>query len=34
MHQILADEEWITMANLPPREFVAAIDSAEPAFGY
>ena len=30
----LSDEEWIALANRPSREFVAAIDSAEPAFGY
>jgi NAD(P)-dependent dehydrogenase (short-subunit alcohol dehydrogenase family) len=30
----LSDEEWIALANRPSREFVAAIDSAEPAFAY
>ena len=30
----LSDEEWIALANRPSREFVAAIDSAEAAFGY
>jgi hypothetical protein len=30
----LSDGEWIALANRPSRDFVTAIDSAEPAFGY
>ena len=30
----LSDDEWIALTNRPSRELVAAIDSAEPAFGY
>jgi NAD(P)-dependent dehydrogenase (short-subunit alcohol dehydrogenase family) len=30
----LTDDEWTAMANLPSREFVAAVEAAEPVPGY